>query len=59
MIKNLYVRGFYYNVWYERADRSWTVQATDGNGNQINSIISAETRDLALIYLGMDATRTR
>ena len=54
-----YVCGFYYTVWYERGSRSWTVQATDGNGNQVGDTQSAPTRDMACIYLGMEAENSR
>ena len=54
-----YVCGFYYTVWYERGSRSWTVQATDGNGNQVGDTQSAPTRDMACIYLGMEAVNFR
>ena len=49
--------GVRYDIWYDRSVRSWVVQTKDADNNQVGAAEYAPTRDLALIYAGLEAAR--
>lgn len=49
--------GVRYDIWYDRSVRSWTTLVKDADGNQVGPAQYAPTRDLALIYVGLEAAR--
>ena len=51
------IYGVRYDIWYDRAGCSWVVQVKDADGDQVGSAQYAPTRDLALIYAGLEAAR--
>ena len=51
------IYGVHYDISYDRSIRSWTTLVMDADGNQVGSAQYAPTRDLALIYAGLEAAR--
>lgn len=43
-----------FHVYYDRSSKSWWAYRLDPEGNQIGDAVHGETRDIALIYLGME-----
>ena len=51
------IYGVVYDIWYDRAERSWVIQVKDHDDNQVGNAQYAATRDLALISAGLEAAR--
>ena len=49
------IGGHVYDIWYDRAVRSWVIQVKDHEDNQVGNAQYAATRDLALIYVGLES----
>jgi len=49
------IYGVVYDVWYDRTVRSWVIQVKDREDNQVGDAQYAATRDLALIYVGLES----
>lgn len=50
------VFGRSFTVWYDRHERMWTILEHNGSGDQVGNATYAQSRDWALVYVGMLAS---
>lgn len=58
-VTNLRIFGREFLIWFDQINRQWIAQEVDGFDTQIGTVDTAHSRDYAIVYAAMKASRPR